>query len=31
VGDDVPIIDYLKRLTVVGEDPEDYRSIWYYF
>jgi lysine 2,3-aminomutase len=31
VGDDVAILDYLKRLAAVGEDPADYRSIWYYF
>ncbi len=28
---DVPILDYLKELERRGEDPEDYRSIWYYF
>jgi lysine 2,3-aminomutase len=31
VGDDVPILDYLKRLAGIGEKPEDYESIWYYF
>jgi lysine 2,3-aminomutase len=29
--DDIPIRDYLDRLAAVGEDPDDYRSIWYYF
>jgi len=28
---DVPILDYLLRLRERGEDPEEYRSIWYYF
>ncbi|MFA5246813.1 MAG: KamA family radical SAM protein [Candidatus Micrarchaeia archaeon] len=28
---DVSIYDYLKRLEADGEDPEDYKSIWYYF
>jgi lysine 2,3-aminomutase len=28
---DVPILTYLKRLKERGEDPEDYRSIWYYY
>ncbi len=31
VGDDIPILEYLKRLTDIGEKMEDYRSIWYYF
>ena len=31
IGSDVPILDYLKRLTAVGENPDDYNSIWYYF
>ncbi|MBR9981087.1 MAG: KamA family radical SAM protein [Desulfatitalea sp.] len=30
VYQDVPIYDYLKRLKADGEDPADYRSIWYY-
>lgn len=29
--DDVPILDYLLRLQDDGENPDDYRSIWYYF
>ena len=29
--EDVPIHDYLRRLAALGEDPEDYRSIWYYY
>ncbi|NPV62719.1 MAG: KamA family radical SAM protein [Methanotrichaceae archaeon] len=28
---DVPILTYLKRLKERNEDPEDYRSIWYYY
>jgi len=28
---DVPILTYLNRLKDRGEDPEDYRSIWYYY
>ena len=28
---DVPIYDYLKRLKADGEDPADYRTIWYYY
>jgi lysine 2,3-aminomutase len=31
VTKDIPILDYLERLTEVGEDPKDYESIWYYF
>jgi len=31
VASDVPILTYLDRLAAVGEDPEDYASIWYYF
>ncbi len=31
VGDDVPILDYLNRLAGIGENPDDYGSIWYYF
>jgi lysine 2,3-aminomutase len=31
VGADVPILEYLKRLEGIGENPEDYESIWYYF
>lgn len=31
VGDDVPILDYLKRLEKIGESPSEYESIWYYF
>ncbi len=31
LGKDIPILDYLNRLAETGEDPEDYRSIWYYF
>ncbi len=28
---DVPIHSYLQRLKERNEDPEDYRSIWYYY
>ena len=28
---DVPILDYLARLKKIGENPEDYASIWFYF
>lgn len=28
---DVPIYNYLRRLMKDGEDPDDYRTIWYYF
>jgi lysine 2,3-aminomutase len=31
VYQDVPIYDYLKRLKADGEDPADYRTIWYYY
>ncbi len=31
VGSDVSILDYLQRLQDIGEDPDDYASIWYYF
>ncbi len=31
IGNDVPILDYLTRLGELGEDLNDYRSIWYYF
>jgi lysine 2,3-aminomutase len=31
VGGDVQILDYLNRLAAIGEDPNDYRSIWYYY
>jgi lysine 2,3-aminomutase len=28
---DVSIYDYLKRLEADGENPDDYKTIWYYF
>jgi len=28
---DVPIYEYLERLRKLGEDLEEYRTIWYYF
>jgi lysine 2,3-aminomutase len=31
LGTDVPILGYLNRLAEIGEDPEDYESIWYYY
>jgi lysine 2,3-aminomutase len=31
VYQDVPIYDYLKRLKADGEDPADYRTMWYYY
>ena len=31
VGYDVPILEYLSRLEEIGEDADDYESIWYYY
>jgi lysine 2,3-aminomutase len=31
VGEDVSVLEYLDRLAAIGEDPEDYLSIWYYY
>lgn len=31
IDSDVPIYDYLQELKRRGEDPEDYRTIYYYF
>lgn len=28
---DMPIYDYIRRLKAVGEDPADYKTIWYYY
>lgn len=28
---DIPIYDYLQKLAQMGENPDDYRSIYYYF
>ncbi len=28
---DMPILDYLERLRAIGENPDDYNTIWYYF
>ena len=28
---DVPVLQYLQRMAKRGEDPWDYRSIWYYY
>jgi len=29
--EDVPILDFLAEMSKRGEDPDDYRSIWYHF
>jgi len=31
IGSDVPILTYLQRLSELGENPEDYAGIWYYY
>ncbi|MBU0988103.1 MAG: KamA family radical SAM protein [Proteobacteria bacterium] len=31
VYNDVSIYNYLKRLKAVGENPSDYKNIWYYY
>jgi lysine 2,3-aminomutase len=31
VGYDVPLLQYLSRLEEIGEDPDEYESIWYYY
>lgn len=31
ISEDVPILDYLQRLAAIGEDVNDYETIWYYF
>jgi len=31
IHEDVSIYDYLNRLTEIGENPNDYKSIWYYY
>jgi lysine 2,3-aminomutase len=31
VGEDMPILDYLRRLDKIGEDISDYETIWYYY
>jgi hypothetical protein len=28
---DNSIYEYLQRLEEIGEDPQDYESIWYYY
>ncbi len=30
-GHDVPILEYLSRLEAIGENPDEYESIWYYY
>lgn len=31
VGEDIPILEYLKKLQAIGENIDDYASIWYYY
>lgn len=31
IGADIPVLSYLSRLREMGENPDDYSSIWYYF
>ncbi|NLV29729.1 MAG: KamA family radical SAM protein [Acidobacteria bacterium] len=31
VGHDIPLLEYLSRLEEVGENADDYESIWYYY
>ncbi len=31
VGHDIPLLEYLSRLEEIGENPDDYESIWYYY
>jgi lysine 2,3-aminomutase len=31
VGYDVPLLEYLSRLEAIGENADDYESIWYYY
>ncbi len=31
VGQDVPLLQYLCRLEEIGEDPDAYESLWYYY
>lgn len=31
IGEDVPLLDYLKRLEKIGEPADEYENIWYYF
>jgi lysine 2,3-aminomutase len=31
IARDIPILDYLDRLEMIGEAPAEYESIWYYF
>lgn len=31
VSEDVPILDYLQRLDAIGENIDEYESIWHYF
>ncbi len=31
VGRDIPLLQYLSRLAEIGEDPDAYESIWYYY
>ena len=31
LSEDVPILDYLRRLDAIGENIHDYETIWYYY
>lgn len=31
VGHDIPLLQYLSRLEEIGENPDNYESIWYYY
>ena len=31
VGQDVSLLQYLARLEALGEDVDEYESIWYYY
>jgi lysine 2,3-aminomutase len=31
VGEDIPILEYLAKLQALGENLQDYASIWYYY
>jgi lysine 2,3-aminomutase len=31
VGTDIPILDYMQHLESIGEDSDEYASVWYYY
>lgn len=31
LGDDMPLLSYLRQLKAIGENPADYDTLWYYF